>query len=470
MRITAGDSLLLISPWLKSLQNLLTLKRRVRDEETGKYVVNRELMYCLLDVNGVPSGYAPAGLYPRIKDFLKRNNISHTFQDNRPPVPMPDFTLIDVHGLRAGQDTALVRLGESQNGIFVAATGYGKSFLITQIAKMYPDQNIVITTARKQVVMTIYERLTSEPALKGQVGIISGDLNTGPDFRVVVSTVRSLHKVDRERCDMLIADECHNFGAEGASEAVSRFVRARKYGFSASPTGRSDNADMATEAIFGPVLFDFSYQESVDSGAVVPIEVNVYTISKGDSSSYSDPASVNRHGMWRNSARNNKIAELARLHSDKQVLILCDTIEHVMHLKYKLPEARVAYSNCSKERYEREYVNKGLTSDPYLKKKDVDDIRKGLEDGSIRLCISTGIFKEGVSFDQLEVLIRGDGSSGDIPSTQIPGRLSRTFDGKEKGILVDFMDIFDKRLRARSVKRITSYKKKGWVVKYDDKF
>jgi superfamily II DNA or RNA helicase len=469
MRITAGNSLLLISPWLKSLQGLLTLHRRVRGED-GRYTAVPEKMYCLEEINGITSGYAPAGLADRIFDFLNRNNISYTFVDNRPPVPMPDFSLIDVHSLRDGQDTALVRIGESQCGILTAATGYGKSYIIVQIAKMYPDQNIVITTARKQVVSTLYDRLMAEQSLAGQVGIICSDKNTGPNFRIVVSTIRSLHKTNIAKCDMLIADECHNFGAAGAAEEVAKFIRARKYGFSASPTGRADNADLATEAIFGPVLFDFSYEESVGAGAVVPIEVHVYNITKGNSKDYKDPASVNRHGMWRNPWRNEMICKVARMHSDKQVLILCDTVDHVMHLKRLLPEAVIAYSHCSKERYESDYVAKGFTDDPYLKKKDIDKIRIGLEDGSIKLCISTMIFKEGVNFTHLGCLIRGDGASGEIPSTQIPGRLSRTCDGKDKGILIDFMDLFDRRLKNRSVKRITSYKKKGWVVKYNDKF
>jgi superfamily II DNA or RNA helicase len=468
MRITAGNNLLFISPWLPCLEKILTVFRRVREVD-GTYNTYPEKLYMLQDVNNVPSGYAPIGLGPRIFDLLKRNNISYTFVDNRPPLPIPDFNLIDVHGLRDGQDTALVRIAESHMGTIVAATGYGKSHMIVQIAKMYPDQNIVITTATKSVVKTIYERLIKEPALTGQIGTISSLKNTGPNYRVVVSTIKSLFKTNREKCNILIADESHDFGAPTAADEIARFPQARRFGFSASPTGRSDNADLVTEALFGPPIFDFSYQDSVDTGAVVPIDAHIYTISKGLSKEYKDATAVNRHGIWRNPWRNEKIAEVARLHKDKQVLILCDTIDHVMHLKRRLPEAAVAYSNCSKDRYQREYVDKGFTTDPYLRSKDIDQVQADMESGKIRLCIATMIFKQGVDFEQLGVLIRGDGKSGEIPSTQLPGRVSRTFDGKEKGILVDFLDVFDKRLKNRSVKRISFYKKKGWDVKYDNK-
>jgi len=469
MRITAGNNLLLISPWAACLEKLLTMQRRVRDV-SGLYIIKPEKLFYMTDVNGVSSGYVPAGLASRVFDFLKRNSIPYTFEDKRPPVPMPDFSLIDVNELREGQDTALVRIGESQCGTIVAATGYGKSYLIVQIAKMYPNLNIIITTARKAVVKTLYERLKEDPALRGQVGMISSELNTGPEYRVVVSTIRSLFKTNREACDILLADESHNFGASGSADEIARFPYARRFGFSASPKGRADNADLATEALFGPILFDFSYQDSVNSGAVVPIEVHVYTINSGISKGYKDSVAVNRHGLWRNVYRNKKIAEIARLHKDKQVLILCDTIDHVMHIKKYLPEATIAYSNCTKSRYENDYVKKGFTTDPYKTAKEIAAVQGKLEDGTVKLCIATMVFKEGVNFKHLGCLIRCDGMAGEIASTQIPGRLSRTCDGKEKGILIDFLDTFDNRLKKRSMKRITSYKKKGWVVKYDDKF
>jgi superfamily II DNA or RNA helicase len=221
--------------------------------------------------------------------------------------------------------------------------------------------------------------------------------------------------------------------------------------------------------MFGPVLFDFSYQESVDAGAVVPIECHIYSIHKVGSKKYTSSTAIKRHGLWRNPWRNKKIAELAMLHKDKQVLILCDTVDHVMHLKRRLPDAVTAYSSCSKERY-KEYTEGGFTDEPYLTSKGLTGIREKLESGDIKLCISTMVFKEGVDFKSLGCLIRADGASGEIPSTQIPGRVSRTCDGKDVGILIDFMDLFDKRLRSKSVTRVTSYKRKGWTVKYDDKF
>lgn len=62
------------------------------------------------------------------------------------------------------------------------------------------------------------------------------------------------------------------------------------------------------------------------------------------------------------------------------------------------------------------------------------------------------------------MLIRADGAPGKIQSGQIPGRLSRISEGKEKGILVDFVDGFDPWAARRAVLRLQSYRKKGWTI------
>lgn len=74
-----------------------------------------------------------------------------------------------------------------------------------------------------------------------------------------------------------------------------------------------------------------------------------------------------------------------------------------------------------------------------------------------------------VDLKNLNVLIRADGQAGSISSIQIPGRLSRTVDGKERAILVDFYDGFDKRLEYSSKARIKTYSEKGWKIEYKNR-
>ena len=70
-----------------------------------------------------------------------------------------------------------------------------------------------------------------------------------------------------------------------------------------------------------------------------------------------------------------------------------------------------------------------------------------------------------VDFPDLEILIRADGMAGNIPCVQIGGRLSRKIAGKERGILIDFLDKFDRRLLAKSNTRVKHYTNEGWEIK-----
>lgn len=71
-----------------------------------------------------------------------------------------------------------------------------------------------------------------------------------------------------------------------------------------------------------------------------------------------------------------------------------------------------------------------------------------------------------VDFPELAVLIRADGATSKIASSQIPGRLSRLAEGKTSGVLVDFGDEFSKWSDGRSRSRFNNYKKTGWRI-YD---
>ena len=69
-----------------------------------------------------------------------------------------------------------------------------------------------------------------------------------------------------------------------------------------------------------------------------------------------------------------------------------------------------------------------------------------------------------VDFPQLSVLIRAEGAISEVSSTQIPGRVSRLFEGKHVGVLIDFDDKFNEWAQERSAKRFAFYRRKGWLI------
>lgn len=471
-RLVTDGNMLLIDPWEHALAKECVFYRVEYDPFTSEKKRTKENLYYVQRVDDRLVGYVADGLSDRILAWFKRRNLTYTYEDKRywKNLPMPDFGNLDFPKLesRPGQTEALGVIASNYNGVIDAATGYGKTQLIVSACLMYPQLNIVITTNRKSVVKTIYERLYEERSLRSHIGCVSTWKNTGPDHRIVVTTTKSLHKVNQDKCDLLIFDECHGLAAPGTAYKLAGFRRARKFGFSASPMGRGDKADMVLEALLGPIRFTLPYQDAVKAGAVVPIDVHMYDIDHGPNLYGKRRLSMKRHGIWQNKTRNERIAEVARQFKDQQVLIMCETVEHVMHLKKLLPEYTAAYANCSKERYE-EYVEKGFTNDPILTEDDLDDIQDRFESGELKHLISTFIFREGVDFLNLTVLIRADGQAGPIAATQIPGRLSRIVAGKERAILIDFYDRFNPIMEGCSKSRLRVYQDKGWKIQYKDR-
>jgi superfamily II DNA or RNA helicase len=222
---------------------------------------------------------------------------------------------------------------------------------------------------------------------------------------------------------------------------------------------------MIMEAFFGPVIANFSYQDSVEKGTATPIEVWMYE-TDGPRITGKQIATKKRYAYWRNAYRNALIATVsAQIPEDEQVLIMVETTEHAMYLKRLLPEYTLVYGDSLKEDDMNEYVSKGfLAKQSRLTPADRKELRDKFKDGSLKRVIATTVWKQAVDFPELTWLIRGDASSSEIRGTQIPGRLSRLAEGKSKAILVDFTDGFDPWASRRAMKRMKTYASKGWRV------
>lgn len=350
--------------------------------------------------------------------------------------------------------------------IIDAPTGWGKSYVVSQICQIFPTHRIAVVAPGKEVTNMLYRRIKNRIRDVGQVG-------DGRNFisRVTVCTAESLMKLRHNDWDLLLFDEVHRAGAPGTATSISEvFKTAKCVGFSASPTGRSDGSDLVVEALFGPVIYKVNYATSVARGDIAPIKVKMYRIEKGSQIMTDMSVVKNRHGLWRNDIRNSFIAKLAgQISDDEQVLIMCATSEHVLNLKKWLPDFAVIWSDMNPKLlnavYKGEYGNiEGMDSTGKITDSRRGWMRKEFEAGRLKKVIATGIWNTGVDFKQLKWLIRADGMASDIQSIQTPGRLSRTHADKVHGNLIDFLDAFDPTLYRRSMDRARRYKRNGWDI------
>ena len=461
----AGNQVQVIPPYADFLVPHLSFLRRRQTGGRKRDVVYEDVeLYSLLRAkDGTEYLSAPAGLRFRIVRVLREMGHSCLFEDLRPvKLEEPDFDAMEEP--RPGQDIILAKILSSDMGQIEAPTGGGKTWLICQICAMYPHTQIVIVTPAVGDANMIRNRLEEfiPPTDIGQVG--GGKKIQGR--RVTVAVRNSLKAAPIRECGILLYDEVHTAAAPVTSEVLGHAMNCKMFGFTASAEMRGDNANLLVEAIFGPVIHRIEYAEAVEKQLVVPIRVEMQSVPNGPALNFKSTTATNRHGLWRNDERNEKIAADARRFSanGEQLLVSTDSVEHALELFQLLPDFVLVYGNMSKHLRERYEARGVLNSGEHpINRKEREHLRQLFAAGKIRRAIST-CWDQAVDFPQLNVFIRADGMSADIFGVQGPGRTSRVFEGKTEGVIIDYMDEWDKTLRNRACKRMTLYRKKGWEV------
>ena len=408
------------------------------------------------------------GLVPRIIQTLSRHGYRVEVTDISPPRPRPDAYVPDWDAVRREivfrprQLECLEAIARNPGGVIKAPTGFGKTHLIYALAVLYPRAKIDVVIKSKDVAARIVRQLSAHLPLVGMVG--GGRRRRG---RVTVYTADSLHHSDGD-ADFLLGDEGHQLVAPRVAEVLGRVYRfSRNYAFTATPSGRFDGADARLEMFFGPQIFTMEYAEAVDLGLVVPVRVRwlPFRMERNPIAGVMSDTSRKRHGIWRNEERNRLIADDARRHyADKQVLILVETVEHAVFLWQHLPEYSLCYANLDEVRLAK-YQRWELVPPDFeaMTPQRREAMRLAFERGELKKVIATDVWATGVDFASLQVVYSVSGRQSEIWDTQGPGRVSRTYDGKEYGEVVDVLDTFDARFLAKAQARYRHYRKLGWV-------
>jgi len=466
--VTRSGNLIRVSPGFADLlSSLLTYKRRYQAGGNPRDAVYEEVQLYHVDQDG--SLVIPAGLTSRVCDFFRGIGRTVRFEDLREST-LPEPAYSRLRPLRGSQPDIIAALIAHDGGVIEAPTASGKSWTIRMFCELYPTTHIIICTPFTSLLHGMYEEL-ARVLSPNELGLV-GDGKKELGRRVTLVTDRSLIKCDLEKCRIFIFDEVHRAASRETSKVISNIRNARMFGFSASPYGRSDHADLETEALFGPRICRVTYQEALGNGSVALVHVLVYSCEGLQFVDMSNPNALERHGVWRHGGRNALIAKAvrdaeARAGANPQILISVRTAEHAVFLKRHLPDFELVYASMQKDRMTR-WINAGLLPRDYkpLDSEAREDLRKRFASGELRRVIATGTWSTGVDFPHLDVLIRADGQPGSIPSTQIPGRVTRTANGKERGYVVDFDDSFNGSLNGRALRRLAVYKKKGWELEW----
>lgn len=367
-----------------------------------------------------------------------------SLSDFRKPMPAYDLEKA-AEGLREYQIPLMVKMVMSGGGILSAATGAGKSHIMAAMIRAY-DSSELAERGTPQIVMAVPDKditrknweLMRELFPDREVGLVmSGVRKESDDIQVI--TLDSLHLLDPSMCGVFIADEVHTASSACRAAEISRFRDCARWGFSATPTGRFDGGDMVTEGLFGPVVSSFTYEDGVRTGALVPIDVVWVNAPEPDIdmnrySECSDRDYRIRWGVKRNSGFAGMVSDIMRRTPDSlQSLCFTQWLDQMDFIHQRCPEIPYVHADVSEGRG-------GLSA---IKPSERKKIYGMMASGEIRKIFATYVYKQGVDFPGLDVVVNASGGGSDIVAKQIPGRASRKSDGKDRAWVVDFWHGWD---------------------------
>ncbi len=464
--VTGADEKLL-APAL-TYQHKFMSREWVADSKTGrnrmveKQDSEKRKLYTVLEDGMILFQH---GLIERLMAHLDSLKMEYIFEDVGEVECKPDYEslrkLMPDFKFRPNQDVAVSIVTALHCGQIVAPPAFGKTACITALCALYPEKHIVVVTPGAQLARDTHQRI-QETFTDETVGLLgAGGKTLG---RITVSTYHSLKKYPPTKSEIVFVDESHRSASPMLAEALSSFTKVEKmFGFTASPEGRSDGAELVTESLLGPVRFEVEYAEAMEKGLVAPMKVLLVDIESGpNEKNFKSAITRQRNLLWKNVFRNRIITNAVREYTkdgnilgldDPQVLILVGTTVHLEQLSKYLPE------------YDLIYKSVGKTGLPVLKKHEIDDLFDRFQNREIKKVIATGCWGVGVDFPDLDLVVMASGKSGPIDVIQFSGRCTRIGTGdKEFGYVLDFKDQWSYWARAKANKRISLYKDMQWTI------
>lgn len=179
--------------------------------------------------------------------------------------------------------------GQGQRGVVQAVTGAGKTRVgVAAIAEALAAEVRAVVLVPTLVLQRQWA-LTLAELLPGVVVATRTD-DSGP-WQVMVATVQSAMQravLTRAQPGLLVADECHRYGAESFARALGEEYLWR-LGLTAT-LERGDQGDTILEQYFGSVCFDLGYEQALREELISPYRFALVSVplSGDERSRYDD--------------------------------------------------------------------------------------------------------------------------------------------------------------------------------------
>ena len=369
------------------------------------------------------------------------------------------------------QELAVNRLLSAKNGILVSPCGSGKTQMALELIARIGGRALWLTHTGELLTQSMDRAKSCFDLPSSCYGTITaGKVNIGS--AITFATVQTMCNIDIKQYarewDVVIVDECHK--AIGTPTKIMQFykvlsnLQARyKIGVTATPK-RADGLERCMTALLGNIEYTIPKEEIKKFTCPVKVmkvetdyKPNLDVVLAGDGTIvYSSLI----NDLIQNDKRNGQIAcDVAYFGGMKnaKVLVLSDRVEHLTKLRELIcfmdsglndkVKQLMALSNSKKAREERRQV------------------LKDLNDGKINVVLATyALAKEGLDVPKLNYVVFASPQKDETTVTQSAGRVGRKAEGKEYGVVIDYVDSNFGMLAGFSKKRNSVYKKLEYEI------
>jgi DNA repair protein RadD len=356
---------------------------------------------------------------------------------------------------------------EKRPGIIVAPTGFGKSLVVSAIAKEY-DGGVLVIQPSKELVMQNYEKLI---ALGGEATIYSASVGEKNMSKLTFATLGSIKGLAKEFKDMgvslVLIDECDSSFPPDKTSVFRKFIDKlepkKVIGLTATPfrmkngfnhlTGETSSQLVMLNRM-RPMYFKHfidvvQIQELTSVGYWSKLRYIKYSFDtthlKYNTTGSDFTESSVRKALEVQGVNNNIFSRVVELMDDpnEKILVFCDSVETAQVLSNNIPYSAALSGTTS--RGERNRIVKGFTS------------------GKIRVVFNYGVLAVGFDYPGLNRIILGRPTNSLRVYYQIIGRGVRVDPGKELCYIEDFCGNMDRfgRVEDLTVEDFPNY---GWGV------
>ena len=389
---------------------------------------------------------AYSGFLRNIIIVAKKNNIPiETFEDKRTRFEhhnasydyndiknvLPDFDYVDH------QIAALSILVKKNIGIIKSPTSSGKTEMFIALLKLTKLPTLIVVN-RVTLAIQIYNRILKN-GIK-DVGLFHG--KSSIPGRITVATIGSIKKIPNlDMFLMLILDEVHRAQANTYQEFLEHTSYPIRFGFSATPNSGDKYKWAKIRQFMGDIIYEIDTEKLIEKNVLANPEIAFVSVFNQPTL---DWPSANRKCIIENKERNLKIVDIVNKHN-ASTLILIRNIDHGELLEEMIPGSQFISGEDDAEARQ--------------------DLIDRFEANDIQVIISSNIFNEGISIDNIQVLIIASGGKSRIETVQKLGRSLRSMGGNKKTVFVyDFDDYGNYFTENHYALRKKIYKDNGFKV------